>query len=183
MYVIELFVPWLTFGPRRLRHAACVLLIGLQLGIELTGNYGFFNLLSIVLCLPLLDDELLGRVLPQRWAGTLSVMRQQADARQWWLQESRIGRIVRAVPPVCIMIVSSVSLVQEMVRSQNPEKLPSVVTVPLDFADRKLLSWGAPYLLDPLRPLRSINGYGLFRVMTTERRDHHRGEQRRHHLD
>jgi len=39
-----------------------------QLAIALTGNYGFFNLLAIVLCLSLLDDDALGRVLPLRLA-------------------------------------------------------------------------------------------------------------------
>src|SRR5207245_911605 len=59
MFAIELGAPWLIFAPRRfpgLRVAACVLLVLGQLGIALTGNYGFFNLLAIVLCLALLDD-------------------------------------------------------------------------------------------------------------------------------
>ena len=32
----------------------------LQLLIIATGNYNFFNLLTIALCIPLLDDEFLG---------------------------------------------------------------------------------------------------------------------------
>src|SRR5881398_3004648 len=71
MFAIELGAPWLIFAPRRfpgLRVAACVLLVLGQLGIALTGNYGFFNLLAIVLCLALLDDATLRRVLPLRLA-------------------------------------------------------------------------------------------------------------------
>jgi hypothetical protein len=34
--------------------------------IALTGNYGFFNLLTLVLCIPLLDDGALRRLIPGR---------------------------------------------------------------------------------------------------------------------
>jgi hypothetical protein len=57
---IELFAPFFIFGPRRLRHLMFVLLVGLQAGIALTGNYAFFNLLASSLCLFLLDDASLG---------------------------------------------------------------------------------------------------------------------------
>ena len=46
---VELTVPWLIFAPRRLRHAACAVLMALQLLIALTGNYTFFNLLTVAL--------------------------------------------------------------------------------------------------------------------------------------
>ena len=39
---------------------------GLMLVIALTGNYGFFNLLTAVICLPLLDDAALDRLTPRR---------------------------------------------------------------------------------------------------------------------
>lgn len=57
MFLVELGAPWLYFAPwRRARHAAAFATIGLMLAIALTGNYTFFNLLGIALCLPLLDD-------------------------------------------------------------------------------------------------------------------------------
>jgi len=62
--VIECAVPFLAFAPRRLRRLGFVLLSGFQGLIALTGNYGFFNLLTSVLTLSLLDDEPLRRVLP-----------------------------------------------------------------------------------------------------------------------
>jgi hypothetical protein len=43
------------------------LIAALMLVIALTGNYGFFNLLTIVLCSPLLDDGLLCRFVPNRF--------------------------------------------------------------------------------------------------------------------
>lgn len=59
MFVIEMVVPFLIFGPRRVRLFAFAALAGFQILIAFTGNYGFFNLLSIVLCLVVLDDTLL----------------------------------------------------------------------------------------------------------------------------
>ena len=54
---IEIFVPFLIFAPRRLRLLAIVPLAGLQILIFLTGNYAFFNLLALALCLFLLEDR------------------------------------------------------------------------------------------------------------------------------
>jgi hypothetical protein len=62
----ELLVPFLIFGPRRLRILACVLLVGLQTLIALTGNYTFFNLLAASLCVFLLDDLALARFVRAR---------------------------------------------------------------------------------------------------------------------
>src|SRR5262249_49789720 len=54
---IELFVPWLIIGPRRARPVVAAFLAGLQLLIALTGNFAFFNLLAIALCVFLIDDD------------------------------------------------------------------------------------------------------------------------------
>lgn len=54
---VEIVVPIFIWAPRRLRIAAAWLLIVLQIGIALTGNYCFFNLLVIALCLLLFDDR------------------------------------------------------------------------------------------------------------------------------
>ena len=59
MFGIELFVPLLIFTPRRLRMLGAALMIGLQALIGLTGNYAFFNLLTVALCLLLFDDAAL----------------------------------------------------------------------------------------------------------------------------
>ena len=57
MFVVEVGLPFLIFAPRRPRRIALYGLVALQALIAATGNYGFFNLLAIVLCVPLLDDE------------------------------------------------------------------------------------------------------------------------------
>ncbi len=56
LFFVELAVPFLYFAPRRLRRFACAMTILLQLLIAATGNYAFFNLLTIALALLLLDD-------------------------------------------------------------------------------------------------------------------------------
>jgi predicted DCC family thiol-disulfide oxidoreductase YuxK len=62
--VVEIIVPFFIWAPRRLRHIAAGLLIFLQIAIAATGNYCFFNLLAITLCLLLFDDAMLGRTAP-----------------------------------------------------------------------------------------------------------------------
>lgn len=56
MFVIELGAPCAILFGRHARRVAAALLIALQLAIAATGNYGFFNLLTIVLCFTLVDD-------------------------------------------------------------------------------------------------------------------------------
>jgi len=64
LFYIEGVVPFFIFAPRRARFAACGLLILLQSLIALSGNYCFFNVLTLVLCVTLLDDQLLRSVAP-----------------------------------------------------------------------------------------------------------------------
>jgi hypothetical protein len=138
---IELLVPWLIFVPerwRRARYVACALLVLGQLAIALTGNYGFFNLLAIVLCVPLLDDGVLARVMPLRLTATEPAPRWQRHA-------------IRGFAPV-LALLSLLAFTREVVQT-----LPNM----RGGLDNPLLR--------VVEPLRSVNGYGLFRVMTTER--------------
>ena len=57
MFTVELVAPFCIFGPRNFRRAGGLLMIAFQLLIAATGNYCFFNLLTIALCLLLLDDD------------------------------------------------------------------------------------------------------------------------------
>ncbi len=141
-FVIELALPWLIFGPRPLRLAAAGLLGSLQLLIAATGNYAFFNLLSLVLCVPALDDAAIRRVLPVR-------VRVLAG-----------GAAPRAVPPYvhaaalpAALVVLALSSIRSAGNVWGYRRLPRQV---LTFSD----------LLDPFR---LVNQYGLFAVMTTTR--------------
>ncbi len=63
MFVIELAVPFLIFAPRRLRFFGGAAIAFFQVLILLTGNYTFFNWLTLALCLTLLDDFTLEKIL------------------------------------------------------------------------------------------------------------------------
>ena len=54
--VVELGVPWLIWGPRRLRSLAFVVMAAFQVVVLATANYGFFNYLALGLCFWVLDD-------------------------------------------------------------------------------------------------------------------------------
>jgi hypothetical protein len=60
-----LAVPLLYFGPRRVRPIGAACTVAFQLIIFLTGNYTFFNVLTIALAVWLLDDAEIGRWLPE----------------------------------------------------------------------------------------------------------------------
>jgi hypothetical protein len=145
MFGIEVFLPFLIFGPRRLRQFACIAFIALQTFIFLTGNYCFFNLLTIALCLLLLDDAALERLFPQRWRASPALNSQLSTLRflHWPRQLT--------VPLACVSVV--ISLIQLSMMFRIPAPWPKPVIA--------VYSWLAPF--------RSFNSYGLFAVMTTSR--------------
>jgi predicted DCC family thiol-disulfide oxidoreductase YuxK len=59
---IELPIPFLIFMPRRWRFLGAGSILFLQALIFITGNYTFFNLLTMALCLFLFDDAALSRL-------------------------------------------------------------------------------------------------------------------------
>lgn len=68
VFFLELGVPFLIFLGSFARLICFFLSVFLQLTIAVTGNYAFFNLLTIALCMPLLDDNYLS------WMGHLSIV-------------------------------------------------------------------------------------------------------------
>ncbi len=56
LFAVEVGAPLLLVAPRRLRLIACGAMVALQAIIAATGNYAFFNLLTVSLCVLLLDD-------------------------------------------------------------------------------------------------------------------------------
>ena len=145
VFVVEMVVPLVIFAPPRfrwLRFTGAVLMIGFQLTLAATGNYGFFNLLAIVLCIPLLDDNLLRRIIRLKLAAPKP--------------ESPFRRTIVGVAAAAIIVLSGLSFVRELVYTY-PAAGPGSMPV-----------WSEE-LLGTFAPFRSISGYGLFRVMTTER--------------
>jgi lipase maturation factor 1 len=140
MLAIELLLPLLIFAPRRLRFAAAWGILLLQTCILLTGNYNWFNLQTMLLCLLLFDDAALRRILPARlgrWPGS--------DAPR---TQSRAGRVALGVLAM-LLVVCSLTQMAERFGTQPPA------------AAERLLAW--------VEPLHVVSGYGLFAVMTTER--------------
>jgi hypothetical protein len=140
MFVIELVLPWMVWLPARWRLIPAAGFVLLQLLIAATGNYAFFNVLSVGLCLFLVDPGgwPLRRPLP---AGTGT-------------KPSLFGPWPRAVLAPLFAVIALVSMVH--------------------FTESTLragLPWPTPvtWLARALSPLRSINSYGLFAVMTTAR--------------
>src|SRR5438093_4690869 len=66
VFAIEMGIPFLFLATRKLRRIAAGMTIAFQLLIAFTGNYTFFNLLTIVLCfIPLFDKG--ERAIPGRY--------------------------------------------------------------------------------------------------------------------
>jgi predicted DCC family thiol-disulfide oxidoreductase YuxK len=151
MFAIELGAPFLIFAPRRLRLAGCGALVFLQVLIALTGNYCFFNLLTIGLCVLLLDDAAL-----LTWCIGASVKRRLSDAPTSALSKGaarcRCWTWLFIPFAVVYLLISTVQIIGS-------------IRVPVN--------WPAPVrtLYAVVSPLRSINSYGLFAVMTTSRHE------------
>lgn len=142
---IEIVLPFFLWAPRRLRLVAAGLLIFLQVAIALTGNYCFFNLLTIALCLLLIDDASWRRRRGalQPTGGTRSVVSQLLDRAPVYA-----GLLVLLVTfPLNAWLIFS---------AFKPE-----AEAPRPIA----------WLHEQIEPFRVVNGYGLFRVMTKDRRE------------
>jgi lipase maturation factor 1 len=154
MFFCELVVPFFIFAPRRLRHVAAAILLGFQALISATGNFAFFNLLTMVLCIVLFDDSGWPRRLRERFQPPepesppeihVDPVPSPGAARRWpaWI----------AAPLVVLLVTLS--------------------TAEMTARWRLALPWPRPLmtLAEALQPFRIINAYGLFAVMTTTREE------------
>jgi hypothetical protein len=152
MFYGELIAPWFMFCPRPLRLVGFASMVLLQLLIAATGNYGFFNLLAIVICLSLLDDR------DWNWVARWTRMWPRRDAPDG-VEANGAGapwpswrKGIAGVLGVTLFVAT---LGQTAERVWPESMIPAV----LDFPG--VGAW--------LEPLRSTNTYGLFAVMTTKR--------------
>ncbi len=79
---IELLVPFFVFLPGGFRKFAGLCFIMLQSAILITGNYNFFNLLALLLCLMLFTDRDIYRIFP--WAAKIQVPKPIVSYRVTW---------------------------------------------------------------------------------------------------
>jgi hypothetical protein len=140
---VEFIVPFFIWAPRHLRLIAAGLLIFLQLAIAITGNYCFFNLLTIALCLLLIDDSVVG-------PDSRAFRDQSVDAPGGRALSQRL----------CVYIGMFVIIVTLPINAW----LIFSAFKPLSRPPRTLAN-----LYERLEAFRIVNGYGLFRVMTKDR--------------
>ncbi len=143
MFAIELGAPFLLFAPRRLRLFACGALVFLQVVIATTGNYAFFNLLAIALCVLLLDDE----AFPTRWRRRPPALPQR---RRW-------PRLIVALAASVILLVSGAHAVAMLFR---PSSFPApVIAVARAIAPFQIVNtYGLFAVMTTSRPEISVEG-------------------------
>jgi len=139
LFFVEIAVPFLVFAPRRAKHLAFGLLLVLQMLIALTGNYAFFNWLAIALCALLIDDA----AFPARQRPRVPAP--EAGPKRRW-------PVTVIAPVAAVLFLASVGQLALTIQ-RSAEEFPPVAL--------RALEW--------LSPLRSVNRYGLFAVMTTRR--------------
>jgi len=144
--IIEIVVPFFIWAPRRLRLLACGLLIFLQVVIGVTGNYNFFNLLTIALCLLLIDDAM--------WRRQRSALQTNGGTRAV-VSHYFPDRFASYLAIVVIIVALPINL-----------RLIYGAFEPLAEWPRFLGAVNAR-----IQPLRVLNEYGLFRVMTLDRKE------------
>jgi lipase maturation factor 1 len=134
---VEIIVPLFIWAPRRPRLIAAGLMIFLQIVIALTGNYCFFNLLTIALCLLLIDDASIGR----KYAAV----------------KSRCCNYMLPMYGAIVVIVVTLPINAWLIFTAFKPEAPWPHTLAAVYGR--------------LEAFRIVNGYGLFRVMTKDRRE------------
>ncbi len=140
---IELLLPFFIFLPRRLRFIAAYGFIALQTAIILTGNYNYFNLLTLAFCLFLFDDAALRSFVPEKLKVFVSGAITTASV-------TRLKFYIALAVTVIVISTTTAQLWQFFTKAPLPV-LHSVARV--------------------VSPLNAINQYGPFAVMTTVRRE------------
>lgn len=138
-FFVELPVPFLVFGPRRARHFAAACIALLQIAIALTGNFGFFNLLTASMCVLLVDDAAISSALP---AAARAHAAPGEPRPAWWHV---------ALPSALATFLIALQLAQLATSLGAPAREPVVD------------------LIERTQPLWLTSSYGLFADMTTER--------------
>ena len=142
---IELALPFAIFVGRRGRLLAFAGFALLQVAIAATGNYGFFNLLTLCLCVSLLDDVWLDRAARFARAG------RAWPAAAWRRRAPRPS--ARALAGFAALLLLPASAAQVASATLGPRVVPGAL--------REWALWAAQ--------LRIANSYGLFATMTKRR--------------
>lgn len=159
MYFIELVLPFAIFCGRWGRLSACLGFCGLMVTILLTGNYTYFNYLTIVLSLSLVDDGWWPRRL-RKWLGEATVLPPRHPPRWHWSWLVPISASWLFLSLV-VMALDTES------RSQHPKR-PAWAKNVGQHITNSLPQWMRS-TYQAVNPFNIANSYGLFADMTTER--------------
>lgn len=142
-FLAEIVLPFFVFLGRRLRLGSVLMMVSFQVLVIVTGNYGVFNLLAILLCLPVLEDrdvewvpEIIHGVMPEPGSSGGGLIRH---------------RMTETVLVVFVLMMN-------------------VFVFAASF-DVRLARGPLRPIWQSLRRFRTVNGYGLFADMTTVRRE------------
>lgn len=119
-FFAELVVPFFIFLPRPFRLFAAAVTAGMQVLIIATSNHNFFNLLTLLLCLFLLDDRALGRIVPAWW---------QASADAAVEAPSRTSRWTNAIAAILIVSLSVLNAWERLGGGELPRALQTVASL------------------------------------------------------
>ena len=142
-FFVELILPFLIFFPRRLRFLSAFGILLLQSCILITGNYNWFNLQTMLLCLLLFDDAGMRKILPRRL-----VLLLQSRAKS---QAPRRAATVVVKALALLIVFCSLVRMDERFGGSPPAVAQAVDGL--------------------IEPLHIVSAYGLFAVMTTERHE------------
>ncbi len=173
VFVAELLLPLLVFcGPSARRLAAAGLAL-LQVGIALTGNYGFFNVATLALCVLLVDDRAWQRLNPKHWGrGAKPTHVAAGPVADPVAGRARVGAL-GVGRGILFTAYALLVLGLSGVRWANlAGKVVADRSAPLSAPGNAsgLATFGRP-LLDQVESLRLVNSYGLFAKMTTVRNE------------
>ncbi len=153
VFLIELVIPFFIFLVRPFRLTACGILIVFQILILLTGNYCFFNYLTIALCLFLVDDKAWKSCVP--FLQPREITEHQIKLQMY--EEGLIGRILFLFNGAASVILLSILLAISAGQILETVHAPTFIFSPVKKFERFIY------------PFRIVNRYGLFAVMTTHR--------------
>ncbi len=119
-FATELIIPFFIFLPRRYRLFAATVTIAMQLLIIATSNHNFVNLLIILLCLFLLDDKIIARVIPKR--RQLRIVDQGKPA-------GLLSKILLSLTALLILVSSLTSFYWKLTRYPVAEFLSDTATI------------------------------------------------------
>ena len=144
-FVMQLGIVFLIFAPRRLRFFAGGSIIFFETLILITGNYTFFNFLTIGMALLLFDDAFWRRLLPKKFVNKFT------NAVQQTFRQPKLFQRVIASALAVVLVVGGASYIVGSAFGYH--KLPRPIIA----------------ALNGVMPFHIVNPYGLFAVMTTSR--------------